>query len=131
MAAVAAVVAVTVVAISLLTGGDPPPDTAAPTPGPTITGEPPTELLLRDDGGAVTLTWTDPTAGTVPFIVAAGRSGEQLQLMATVNPGDTDFTANGLNARLDYCFTVLAVYGTDRYATSGQVCTTRTSPSPR
>jgi hypothetical protein len=131
VAAIAAVVAVALVAVTLLTRGDPPPNQAVPTPGPTITGEPPTDLRLRDDGGAVTLTWTDATAGTVPFIVAAGRTGEQLQLMATVNPGDTDFTADDLNARLDYCFTVLAVYGTDRYAPTNQICTTRTSPSPR
>lgn len=106
--------------------GDAPP--AAP--GPTIAGDPPTDLRLRDNGTTVTVTWTDPTAGTVPFIVAGGRAGQTLGAMATVNPGQTSFTINGLNPQLDYCFTVLAVYSTDRYATSGQVCTTRTTASP-
>jgi hypothetical protein len=106
-------------------------DTPPTAPGPTLAGDPPTDLRLQDNGTAVTVTWTDPTAGTVPFIVAGGRAGQTLGAMATVNPGQTSFTINGLNPRLDYCFTVLAVYSTDRYATSGQVCTSRTTPTPR
>ena len=66
----------------------------------------------------------------MPFIVAGGRAGQSLSAMATVNAGETSYTINGLSPRLDYCFTVLAVYSVDQYATSGQVCTARSTPTP-
>ncbi|MEU7575773.1 fibronectin type III domain-containing protein [Micromonospora sp. NPDC049240] len=100
----------------------------APSPGavkPKVTGPPPGDLRLRDDTTTITVTWTDPTDGGVPFVVAGGRAGQKLGVMATVDAGQTRYTVNGLSARLDYCFTVLAVYSTDSYATSGQVCTDR------
>jgi hypothetical protein len=50
--------------------------------------------------------------------------------MATVDPGQTSYTVNGLNSRVDYCFTVLAVYSTNSFATSGQVCTEREGNTP-
>ncbi|RQX19721.1 hypothetical protein DDE19_03125, partial [Micromonospora ureilytica] len=92
----------------------------APPAGPA-----PGDLKLRDDSNTITLTWTDPTGGAVPFMVAAGRAGQALRVMATVDPGRTSYTVNGLNSRVDHCFTVLAVYSTDSFATSGQVCTAR------
>ncbi|GAA4580842.1 hypothetical protein GCM10023176_60930 [Micromonospora coerulea] len=106
-----------------------------PAPGPTrakplATGAPPGELRLRDDTTTITITWTDPTGGGVPFMVAGGRAGQKLGVMATVDPGQTSYTVNGLNGRLDYRFTVLAVYSTDTFATSGQVCTDRERPTP-
>ncbi|WP_245730593.1 fibronectin type III domain-containing protein [Micromonospora pallida] len=101
--------------------------TTAPTPAETF--EPPGDLRLRDDGTSVTLTWTDPSGGVVPFVVAGGQAGRQLGAMTSLDPGRTSWTVNGLNPRLDYCFTVLAVYSTESYATSGQVCTTR-KPAP-
>ena len=130
-AAVAAVAAVGVGAL-VLQRDDPAP---APAPGPTraqpkVTGAPPADLKLRDDGTTITITWTDPTNGGVPFMVAGGRTGQRLGVLATVDPGQTSYTVNGLNARLDYCFTVLAVYSTDTFATSGQVCTDREGGRP-
>ncbi|MEH0985340.1 fibronectin type III domain-containing protein [Micromonospora sp. CPCC 205556] len=104
---------------------------SAATPGaPKATGAPPGDLKLRDDGTAITISWSDPTGGAVPFMVAGGRAGRSLGVMATVDPGQTSHTVNGLNASVDYCFTVLAVYSTDAFATSGQVCTDRERPSP-
>ncbi|SCG68576.1 Fibronectin type III domain-containing protein [Micromonospora humi] len=105
-------------------------DAAPPAPAPTavkpkVTGPPPGDLRLRDDTTTITVTWTDPTDGGVPFVVAGGRAGQKLGVMATVDAGQTRYTVNGLSAKLDYCFTVLAVYSTDTYATSGQVCTDR------
>ncbi|MFG1676117.1 fibronectin type III domain-containing protein [Micromonospora sp. NPDC049282] len=105
-------------------------DAAPPAPAPTavkpkVTGPPPGDLRLRDDTTTITVTWTDPTGGAVPFVVAGGRAGQKLGVMATVDAGQTRYTVNGLSAKLDYCFTVLAVYSTDTYATSGQVCTDR------
>ncbi|MEU7617359.1 fibronectin type III domain-containing protein [Micromonospora rifamycinica] len=93
-------------------------------------GPPPADLKLRDDAATITVTWSDPSNGSVPFMVAGGRTGRALGVIATVDPGQTSFTVNGLNTEVDYCFTVLAVYSTNAFATSGQVCTDRVRPSP-
>ncbi|HTF08144.1 MAG TPA: tetratricopeptide repeat protein [Asanoa sp.] len=139
VAAVAAVVAAVLVMFVVLRDENDPSRTeavpeiraGAPVPsGPALGGEPPTDLAVREDGDALLVTWRDPTAGTVPFIVAAGQAGTQLRAMGTVEPGVTRYLANGLATDSDYCFTVVAVYSTDRYATSGQVCTRRTVRSP-
>ncbi|WDZ88279.1 fibronectin type III domain-containing protein [Micromonospora cathayae] len=108
------------------TAGEP-----APVPVPTASFEPPAALRLRDDSTSIRLTWVDPSGGVVPFVVAGGRAGQPLGAMATLDPGRTSWTVNGLNPRVDYCFTVLAVYSTEQYATSTQVCTSREPrPSP-
>ncbi|RAO12553.1 DNA-directed DNA polymerase [Micromonospora noduli] len=126
VAAGVAVVAVVGLGAVLLTRDDPPPAGTTPTAAaPTAAGLPPGDLKLRDDSTTITLTWTDPTGGAVPFMVAAGRAGQALGVIATVDPGRTSYTVNGLNSRVDHCFTVLAVYSTDSFATSGQVCTAR------
>lgn len=104
---------------------------SSPVPaGPRASGPPPGDLELRDDSATITLSWTDPSGGTVPFMVAGGRTGKALGVMATVDPGQTSYTVNGLSARVDYCFTVLAVWSTDTFATSGQVCTDRERRTP-
>ncbi len=94
-----------------------------------MAGDPPGGVKLVDDGEAITLTWTDPTKGTVPFIVAGGRAGEELKAMANLPPGREDYVINGLNPALDYCFTIVAVYGADadEVAPSEQRCTSRKS----
>lgn len=126
-----AIVAVVGAALVVLNRDRPTP-LSAPKVDPTATGAPPGDLRLRDDATTITITWTDPSGGAVPFVVAGGRAGQTLGAMATVDPGQTTYTVNGLNARVDYCFTVLAVYSTDEYATSGQVCTSREpTASPR
>ncbi|PYC76131.1 hypothetical protein C7C45_01130 [Micromonospora arborensis] len=136
VAAGVAVVAVAGLGAVVLTRDDPPPSGAAPTAagptaaGPTAAGPPPGDLKLRDDLTTITLTWTDPSGGAVPFMVAAGRAGQPLGVMATVDPGKTSYTVNGLNSRVDHCFTVLAVYSTDTFATSAQVCTARERTTP-
>lgn len=98
---------------------------AAGSPSGVPSAPPPTDLSLRDDLTTVTLTWTDPSDGSVPFVVAAGRAGQQLGMNGRVEPGRTSYTINGLSAEVDYCFTVLAVYSTETFTTSGQVCTDR------
>ncbi|MEH0826838.1 MULTISPECIES: hypothetical protein [Micromonospora] len=126
--AVLAVVAVVGAGAVWLNREAAPPPAPAPASGsasPKVAGPPPGDLKLRDDTTTVTVTWTDPTNGGVPFVVAGGRAGQKLGVMATVDAGQTRYTVNGLSAKLDYCFTVLAVYSTDSYATSGQVCTDR------
>ncbi|TWJ20804.1 hypothetical protein JD76_00903 [Micromonospora endolithica] len=86
---------------------------------------PPADLALRDEGASVTVNWSDPSGGAVPFMVAGGQAGKTLRVLTTVDPGRTTWTVNGLSSRLDYCFTVVAVYSTDVAATSEQVCTVR------
>ncbi|MCW3840022.1 fibronectin type III domain-containing protein [Micromonospora yasonensis] len=126
-AVVAVVAAVGVGAVVLNRDAAPDPGPTAATGGvkPKVSGPPPGDLKLRDDSTTITVTWTDPSNGGVPFVVAGGRAGQKLGVMATVDPGTTKYTVNGLSPKLDYCFTVLAVYSTDTYATSGQVCTDR------
>lgn len=135
VAAGVAVVAVAGLGAVVLTRDDPPSSGTAPTAAasvsaPTAARPAPGDLRLRDDSATITLTWTDPTGGAVPFMVAAGRAGQALGVIATVDPGRTSYTVNGLNSRVDHCFTVLAVYSTDSFATSGQVCTARERTNP-
>jgi hypothetical protein len=85
----------------------------------------PANVALRDNGVSVTLTWTDPAAGQVPFVVAGGRAGDTSRALQTLPAGQTAYTLNGLNPALDYCFTVVAVYTTNEVATSALVCTQR------
>ncbi|MDR7277823.1 tetratricopeptide repeat protein [Catenuloplanes atrovinosus] len=137
IAAVAAVIAAVVsVTVLITTRGDgddtasPPPVQPTATAAPQVTGQPPGDVTLTDDGEAIELTWTDPTNGTVPFIVAGGRAGEELKAMANLPPGRVEYEINGLNPNLDYCFTIVAVYGTDasKVAASEQRCTARNTP---
>jgi hypothetical protein len=91
----------------------------------------PSGVRLRDGGDSITLSWQDPSGGTAPIIVAGARAGEESRPFAHLPPGPTTYTVNGLNARLEYCFTVVAVYSTDSVAVSPLVCTHRASnPQP-
>jgi hypothetical protein len=139
-AAAAVLAAIVVVVVTLLDRPAAPPadrnagpnsgQSAGPSTGPNEGGSKPTQLTLRDDGTAITITWVDPSGGAVSFIVAGAGRGQQLGPMGTVGPGKTSHTINGLDAHIDYCFTVVAVYSTDVVATSEQVCTNRGS-TPR
>ncbi|MFD0788116.1 fibronectin type III domain-containing protein, partial [Micromonospora azadirachtae] len=91
----------------------------------TVAGPPPGDVRLLDGKSTITLTWADPSDGTVPFTIVGGRAGQPMRAMATVDPGQTSYTVNGLNPGLDYCFTVLAAWPTGAFATSAQVCTGR------
>jgi Tetratricopeptide repeat len=91
----------------------------------------PRDVKLRDDGNLVTVTWTDPSGGTVPFFVEAGPAGGQLRIMGQLRPGETTYPVVGLNPRLDYCFSVVAVYSSTLVAPSDLACTQRTGkPAP-
>ncbi|MFI5908956.1 hypothetical protein [Dactylosporangium sp. NPDC051541] len=99
----------------------PPPSPTAAAPG---NARAPGNLQLKDDKTSVTLTWTDPTKGASPFIVAGGTEGAMRQLQG-LPAGTTKYTINGLNAKLEYCFTVAAVYSTSDVQLSDLVCTKR------
>ncbi len=98
---------------------------------PTLGGPPPSDVRVRDSGSGVEIQWQDPSNGTVSFMVAMGRQGEELKPIATLGPGQTSYQLGGLNATLNYCFTVIAVYRSDRFATSPQTCTSRGAVTPR
>jgi hypothetical protein len=132
--AVALTVAATLVALTavgalvvVLLDREQPPVVAQPTAsaGPVLAGDPPSAVRLDDRGAVVELTWRDPTKGKVPFVITMARAGQQLKPVSNVGPGETEALVEGLNAKLEYCFAVVAVYGTDRFASSGQVCTER------
>jgi hypothetical protein len=130
--AVAALVAVAVIAVITFLRPAPAPAPQAqesPTPSviPSQAASAPSGLRLRDDGDTVTVTWTDPSGGTVPFFVEVGQAGAQLRLYGRLSPGETTYPVVGLNPKLDYCFSVVAVYSTTLLAPSSLVCTRRTT----
>ncbi len=84
----------------------------------------PTGLRLVDNGTSIVLTWQDPPVGQAQFVVAGGQ-GTDVRALRTTR--ETSFTLNGLNPRLDYCFTVAAVYDADRIAVSDLACTSRSA----
>lgn len=106
------------------------PAVEAPGGSAGVAGRPPAEVALQDAGGTITVTWRDPGAGQVSFIVAGGRSGEQLRAMGQLGPGKTRYQLSGLNPALNYCFTVVAVYGPEQLAAASPACTTRRSAGP-
>jgi hypothetical protein len=134
--AVAAVVVVVAAIVAVIALGGPrsTPSTAPPKESPSASATPaqaPPTVRLRDNGGSITLSWTDPSGGKVPFVVAGGIAGGAAQPFPPLPPGQLSYTLNGLNPKLDYCFTVGAVYSTDVVTLSSLVCTRRNlSPSP-
>jgi hypothetical protein len=121
-AALAAVIAV-VALVVVLAGHQPGSDGNDGVP--TVGGRPPTDVRLRDAGSTVEVTWRDPTDATVSFVVMGGRADEQLTAMGRLGPGQTQLELQGLNAQLNYCFVVVAVYTADEVAPSPQACTSR------
>jgi hypothetical protein len=82
-------------------------------------------VKLTDLDSKIDVSWTDPSDATVSFMVTMAHPGEQLKPVSTVGPGQTSRRIEGLSPSLDYCFAVVAVYATDKFATSAQVCTDR------
>jgi hypothetical protein len=100
-----------------------------PTGTPSPTAPPPTGVTIKDEGGSVTLTWEDPGGGRIPFIVSGGREGTPLMALDSVPAGRTTSTIYGLNERFNYCFTVSAVWASDKITPSIRTCTYRLSTS--
>ncbi|MEU8819364.1 hypothetical protein [Actinoplanes sp. NPDC048796] len=131
-AAIAAVLAAVIAVAALVfvlanRTGDPGGDPDVPTLG----GPAPTDVRLRDGGASIIVSWTDPSAGSVSFMVTMGRPGQELKPVSTLGPGQTSFEMSGLNGELNYCFAVVAVYRDNQFATSPQACTSRATATPR
>ncbi|WP_169789770.1 tetratricopeptide repeat protein [Actinoplanes subtropicus] len=122
-AVLAAVIAVSALVFVLANRSGDKPDSDVPTLG----GNPPTDVALRDEGSRIRVTWADPANGKVSFLVAMAQPGQQLRPVSTLGPGTTSFEITGLNANLNYCFAVVAVYRNDKFATSQQACTNRST----
>ncbi|MFI5933698.1 tetratricopeptide repeat protein [Actinoplanes sp. NPDC051494] len=129
-AAIAAVLGVVIAVVALVTVLAKPGDKDDASDVPTLDGPAPTNLQLSDYGSSIKLSWADPASGRVNFIVTGAHSGEQLKPMGTVGPSTTTFNLKGLNADLDYCFVIVAVYSTTKFSPSEQACTTRASGEP-
>lgn len=100
-------------------------DPTATSTTPVLGGDPPTGVRLDDQGVAVNVTWRDPTGGRNGFMVTMARPGQQMRPVSQVGPGVTASNVEGLNPDLEYCFAVVAVYSTKKFASSKQVCTER------
>jgi hypothetical protein len=127
-AVLAAVIAVVALVVVLAQRGGQGGDSNVPTLGG---GPAPTDVRLRDYGSSIQIYWSDPANGTTSFIVTGGHPREVLKPMGQVSPGQTSFGLNGLNADLDYCFAVVAVYSTKDFSSSPQACTSRSKVSAR
>jgi hypothetical protein len=103
------------------------PPSPTPTPSPTPAAAPPADVALADTGGSVTLTWRDPSAGRVPFLVTGGRVGTGARPLESVPAGRTRSIVYGLNSKFDYCFVVSAIYSASVIAPSIRICTHRLS----
>ena len=96
-----------------------------------VSGGPPTDVRLSDDGPDVQVSWADPVDGSVPFVVSAGRLGQPLTIRGETRPGRRTFLVQYLDPAADYCFTVGARYSNSSTATSPEVCTNRAAANPR
>src|SRR5690606_17572112 len=103
--------------------------TTPPAPPVTIAPSAPTDVRIKDEGGSVTLTWVDPSDGTVAFIVTGAREGEPFRALDSVPAGRTSSVIYGLNTRYNYCFTVAAVWAPEVITPSSRTCTNRSSTS--
>jgi len=101
-------------------------------PTPTVASSPaPTDVrIVEDGGGTVTLSWSDPSGGQVPFVVSAAREGDALTAIVTVPAGETTTTLYGFNVNFNYCFTVSAVWSAELVQESMRTCTHRLNVTP-
>ncbi|MEU8656864.1 tetratricopeptide repeat protein [Actinoplanes philippinensis] len=122
LVALVAVGALVFVLIGRDDGGPVTPVATASAGVPQLGGEPPTKVRLKDRGSSIDLSWQDPSDGKAPFMITMARDGQQHKPVAQVELGKTRTTVSGLNPKLEYCFAVVAVYSSDKYASSNQVC---------
>jgi hypothetical protein len=104
-------------------------DTASPQPTRFITAtkeDAPRNVRIVDQRGTtLTVTWTDPTNGTVSFVVnGLGPNDEKLDAKF-VDRGVNSVTFVGLSPTRNYCFLVAAVYSASHVAVADQTCTKR------
>jgi hypothetical protein len=122
-ASLAAVIAVVALVFGLANRGGDGPDKNVP----NLSGKPPGDVALVDQGTTITVTWADPAGGGTTFVVWMAHPGEALKNVVHVPPGTTSYQMVGLSSKLDYCFVVSAVYASDKFGNSTPSCTHRSA----
>lgn len=137
LAAAAAVVAVLAAAFVVMLilgrpGGTPNTPAQQETQGtePQPSHGPATDLALSDHGGSITLRWTDPAQEQAGFAVKMGATKDSLTLVTGNLGSRPTFTITGLNAKYNYCFSVVTIYSGTELRDSDVVCTTRSAAKP-
>jgi hypothetical protein len=95
---------------------------------PIVPGKPPpgdVQLLPRDNGTTISVTWTDPSGGRAPFVVAVAPAGEHPMIDAALQPGTTQYLLKGVDSKKDYCVVVGVYYDPANVTKSTAACTTR------
>jgi hypothetical protein len=122
-ASLAAVIAVAALVFGLANRGGDGPDKNVP----NLSGKPPGDVALDDQGTTITVTWADPAGGGTTFVVWMAHPGEALTNVVHVPPGTTSYQMVGLSSKLEYCFVVSAIYASDRFGNSTSSCTHRSA----
>ena len=112
----------------------PPPTTLATSaPGTTAqgttaqggAGAPPRNVKLADHGTSITVTWTDPSNGSVSFVIRGTEAGGRTLPVQSTPKGQTSATFTNLNKSRQYCFKVGAIYAYNNLVSADDVCTKR------
>jgi hypothetical protein len=86
----------------------------------------PATVTLHDAGSSVMVLWGSPANRSVSgFTITGGPAGEAAKPLGEAPANVTAFEVRNLDPAVDYCFAVVASYGSDGAATSPQTCTTR------
>jgi hypothetical protein len=86
----------------------------------------PATVSLHDAGSSVMVLWRSPSNRSVSgFTITGGPAGEAMKPLGEAPANVTAFEVRNLDPAVDYCFAVVASYGSDGAATSPQTCTTR------
>jgi hypothetical protein len=113
--------------------GGPATDPATPAPVATATRfvtavreGAPGNIKLQDNRTSVTLTWTDPTTThTVPVAISTRHSNGSFLPLVSADRGITTAKVEKLDPKVNYCFTLTAIYAADHFAAAAPVCTKR------
>jgi hypothetical protein len=85
----------------------------------------PRDVVLRDDGASITVTWSDPTGGTGAVLLSVARAGQPAGPVRTLPPGTRVDVLTGLDPAVDYCVVLAVAYADDVTAPATRVCTRR------
>ncbi|WP_027347102.1 tetratricopeptide repeat protein [Hamadaea tsunoensis] len=131
-AALVAVVAAGVVVMVLIGRGQQPSTGGDPRAAQSqVDHVPATDLAIGDHGDSITLRWSDPASGQAGFAVKMGATKESMKLVTGNLGGKPTFTITGLNAKYDYCFSVVTIYSATELLESQPVCTNRPGSSAK
>jgi tetratricopeptide (TPR) repeat protein len=96
------------------------PGTPARAPRPA-----PRDLVLRDEGTSITVSWSDPSGGTAQVLLAVAEAGQPTGPLRGLAAGTREKKITDLDAVVDYCVVLAEIYPDDAAARAAQVCTHR------